>query len=131
MSEETAEGAIAAVRYFIDAYNLAFANLDASYFSDLGTPDCGACSNFKESIDSAIENEQTLEEHSVELTQIEKSGEMKEGWFAVKGTVKQGRAIVRNSDGSIESQNETDTESTSIFVLDFVDGHWLLKGITT
>lgn len=128
MSEETEEGAIATVRYFIEAVNMAYATNDPSYFENLATDDCGSCGDIAETIRTAREQKQAFEDYELVLGEIEKSGPMDEGWFAVKADVTQDRLLVRNSDGSVSSREPAPTRTSTVFVLDFTDGQWLLKG---
>lgn len=127
MSEETEEGAIATVRYFIDAVNMAYATNDPSYFEDLATDDCKLCTNIAGDIREAGNLGQVFEEYTLELGKITKAGEMKEGWFGVEAEVKQPKLQARNPDGSVEEISSAATVTSTVFVLDFIDGRWLLK----
>lgn len=128
MSEETEEGAIATVRYFIDAVNMAYATNDPSYFEDLATDDCGPCNAIASDIQDAVAAKQTYKDYNLSLGKIGTTGESDEGWFGVEIEVIEAAYKLEGTDGTAEQQSSSPKTFSTVFVLDFTGGTWLVRG---
>ncbi|WP_326550009.1 DUF6318 family protein [Timonella senegalensis] len=131
MSEETEEGAIATVRYFIDAVNMAYATNDPNYFEDLATDDCKLCGSISAAIKDASLLKQQFENYELSIGELSAPKTLDEGWTAFKVDVTQGNILLRNPDGSEEVISESQTVTPTIFVLDFIEGSWRVLEATS
>jgi len=119
MSEETDEGAIATVRYFINAANLAFAQRDSKLLTQLHTPDCGFCRGFKENIDERSGVADSIEFKLGEIIQV---GRLDSGYLAVEAEVTE---LQTNASGE-----EDRSVNDSVFALEFIDDSWKIREIS-
>lgn len=131
MSQETEEGAIATVRYFIDAVNLAYETNDPSYFEDLQTKDCGPCNSIAVDLVDAAAANQHHQGYNLSLGKISKTGKAESGWYGVRIDVIEGPYEVFESDGSISDSKEKAETYTTTFALEFEEGQWRVKAYQT
>jgi len=131
MSEETDEGAIATVKYFINAVNLAYQTNDETLFANLQTNDCASCNSIGDTIRSARESKENFEHYSLDLGELYKVGPMdQKGWFGVEFEVIE-RAYGLYDSAEFKSQKKAESKSTdTVFVLTFQSGTWLVRAFS-
>ncbi len=127
MSEETEEGAIATVRYFIDAVNMAYATNDPSYFEDLATDDCGSCDSIASDLNTAASKSQIFINYNLTLGKIEKAGAVDAKMFGVAAKVHQGAIALHEADGTVVEQVDGESNVLTKFALVFVNESWAVR----
>lgn len=129
MSEETEEGAIATVRYFIDALNSSFEYVDPSRIAGLFDENCESCQALSNGVQEAADNSWTYDGYQLSLGEIIRAGEMDGKYFAVKSEVLQGTVTVFDSSGKVVRKTEQEPKSESVFVLEYREGTWVVMEV--
>jgi len=129
MSEETDEGAIATVRYFINAVNLAYQTNDETLFANLQTNDCASCKKLIAQIRDVQDSGGAYEHYELSLGVVRKTGylENDEQTFGVSVDVTEEPYNVKGSDGELRTAIADEATTRTIFLLTFEQGKWLIK----
>ncbi|WP_416370919.1 DUF6318 family protein [Timonella senegalensis] len=130
MSEETEEGAIATVRYFIDALNFAYATTDTKHVRTLFDQSCEFCKPLVENIDDAKSEGNKFENYELQIDEILKSGSMDSELFAVAANVSQQPITVLTAAGEVVRTSDPVTGHRSMFALQYRDGSWMVREIS-
>lgn len=129
MSQETEEGAIATVRYFIDALNSAFEHVDPTRVDGLYDENCESCLAITSGIEESADQSWTYSGYELSLGKILRSGEMDDKYYAVKSEVLQGTVTVVDKAGKVVRQTEQEPMSESVFVLEYRTGTWIVMEV--
>ncbi len=128
LGQPTADSAVAFVRYFIDAYNYAYATYDTSLLEDISQPSCKYCASTAKEVHHLADAHLRVDGYGVTLVDaFPATKDIIDSAFVV-AVLNQRPGTTTSSEGKLVTYPGSKNSQLG-FQLDWDGGKWLVRGV--